>query len=137
MNYYHEIVVGFNWWMVLVPLFAVIEAIIGWRSFALRDGEIRRVRHRKLVDYSSAMFAVIIAALILVESADGIVQWLDNRTVAGESPVWNVGMAPFVALFVGLIYWGVLVCIGRLFSFAKAGQLLERQRQHRKVRRKS
>ena len=137
MNYYHEIVVGFNWWMVLVPLFAVIEAIIGWRSFAFRGGEIRRVRHRKLVDYTSAMFAVIVAALVLIESADGIVQWLDNSTPAGDSPLWNVGMAPFVALFAGLLYWGVLVGVGRLFSLAKAGQLLERQRQHRKVRRKS
>ena len=134
MSYYHEIVVGFNWWFVLAPLFVVLEAVIGWRSFALRGGEIRRVKHRKLVDYTSAMFAIIVAALILIESADGIVQWLDNRTVAGESPVWNVGMAPFVALFVGLIYWGVLVCIGRLFSLAKAGRLLE-ERQHRKVRR--
>ncbi len=137
MNYYHEIVVGFNWWMVLVPLFAVIEAIIGWRSFALRGGEIRRVRHQKLVDYSSAMFAIIVAALLLIESADGIVQWLDNGTPAGDSPLWNVGMAPFVALFAGLLYWGVLVGVGRLFSLAKAGQLLERQHQHRKVRRKS
>ena len=136
MSYYHEITVGFNWWFVLAPLFVVLEAVIGWRSFALRGGEIRRVKHQKLVDYTSAMFAVIVAALVLIESADGIVQWFDNRTVAGESPVWNVGAVPFVALFVGLIYWGVLVGVGRLFSLAKAGRLLEeRQRQHRKVRR--
>ena len=133
--FYHQFSVGFNWWMVLAPLFVVLEAVIGWRSFALRGGEIRRVRHKKLVDYTSAMFAIVVAALVLIESADGIVQLLDNRTVAGESPIWNVGAVPFVALFVGFFYWGVLVGIGRLFSLAKAGRLLERQHQHRKVRR--
>ena len=134
-QFYHEIALTFNWWFVLAPLFVVLEAIIGWKSFALRDGEIRRVRHQKLVDYTSAMFAVIIFALILIESADGIVQLLDNGTPAGESSLWNVCMAPFVVLFASLFYWGVLVGIGRLFSFAKVGRLW--CRQHRKVRRKS
>ena len=64
---YHEFTVGFNWWMVLAPLFVVFEAVIGWRSFALRGGEIRRVKHRKLVDYTSAMFAIIVALLVVLK----------------------------------------------------------------------
>lgn len=130
-EYYHEFEVGFNWWMVTAPLFAVAMIALGMSLYHMKERDGRLIIYRNLNDnilyVAGIVFAVVIGVQLIVESGNGIIQYFDNGLGRYESPVWSVvGLAMAVPCVV-LLYGVLIIGLGKVGTWIKRG-ILEEER---------
>ena len=136
--YYHEFSVGFNLWMLWIPVSIYGMFVLGHNKY--RYDWRREERTLKIVkeygnklEYLVMGFATfVLALLLLVESAHGIVQFFDNRLVPGESPMWSIILSAFTIVAICFIYWIALCFVADYFAKKSKRRLRKNRRQREK-----
>ena len=108
----------FNVWEIILPLFAVMVAVFGWVQYGLSEGRINRRFKDTLFGVVAVFGAVIALMLLFSESIHGVIQFFDDRMVAGENPE-NGSIRAVVTIFgaatlYGFILYGLGVFAGRV-----------------------
>ena len=86
--YTHGFQVGFNTWQVVAPMMMVIAVAIGWNQYMLTPRlNIKRLYGDWALKLSAFVSGVVFAVLLSVESAQGILQLLDN-IFGNDSAFW-------------------------------------------------
>ena len=132
--FYHAFTPGFNWWYVVAILGIIVVALVGWNKYyiyaehAYRKDLFRRYNN-KFIGLVSTFFTIVVMIMVCIESADGIVQFLNNGLEVNESPAWSVIVAPFVLIGVAGLYWTVLEYVGLWMAKRKKVALMRRLKQ--------
>ncbi|MBR3270180.1 hypothetical protein IKG07_02950 [Candidatus Saccharibacteria bacterium] len=110
-EFYHEFSVGFNWWYVLLPLQCVLMIAFGASNLHLNKRNNRIMRWSKsntATNILAAIMMVILTIVMIVESASGVIQMLDNHLGPEDDPMWSLIMftfgVPVVAAFIYCIF---------------------------------
>lgn len=108
-SYYHEIIISFNWWMVIMPAFLILSIFIGKKGAVLtRKGAVRYTFNERFAKIIASISGVVFFILLLVESTNGIIQWFDNSLTNQDSPAWSVILAPGAIAIIALLYGGIV-----------------------------
>ena len=136
--YYHSFDVGFNWWMLYIPVSMIATAIIGWKATfhleILDDfGDTHTFKvvpdKRQVIKLGIKVMAIIMGILLVVESFDGIIQLYDNLFGDGLMSVYLAICTIPVSIFV---YWYILSVIRYRCSGKQRRSL--RAKAHRFIR---
>ena len=135
MSYYHAFTVGFNVWMIWVPVSIYAMFVMGQNKY--RYKWYREERKLKIVrEYDNRIMYVamgvatsVLAILLFVESARGIVQYFDNHLVPGDSPVWSYILLIFAILVTCSLYWIMLCFVANYFADRTKERLKKNRRQ--------
>ena len=136
--YYYGTEITFNCWMVVAPVGLILVILLGLRQYDWWQGNIAKVFGNAWYERFAVAMSIIIMLMLMVESGDGIIQYLDNQMAAGgysAAYAWqSVFEMPFVAMMLAAIYGAVLYLVGRLAGLVKAGWLYEEKRRWRSKR---
>ena len=132
-EYYHAFQVGFNWWMIVMAIAIAVMIFLGKEQYEERGSRIRRIYGEKLLSIVAAVWAVVWTVMVAIESISGVIQLFDN-SLAGDSPVYSVLFAPIAIGMAGLLFWLILLYIGKIAGWAYLGYLKERRWERRKSR---
>lgn len=123
-SYQHEFSVGFNFWMIFIILMVGVMILLGLMQHRWHT------RYRTKQVFGDLLFVVvavvagiILAAMLVVESRDGITQALDNNIPSDEYAWQSVLMMLPAALVAGGVFAAVLYAIGRVVALMKLGWL--------------
>lgn len=129
-QYYHEFVLGWNWWMLEAFIMVVFMVFLGIKQYYMTsDLKIRGRYNEKLFALVATVGAIIFGLMVFFESADGVIQYFDNHLSAGESAVWSLIFAPFAIIFASLLFFLALYGIAVLASWAREGYLCSKRRE--------
>ncbi len=121
-RYYHAFKIGFNWWEIVAPTFAVIVAVWGfnvpWIGFHKGEYVVKEGSEKKF-ELVPAIFALIFTLMFIVESYAGVIQWFDNHADATTDGAWSVILCVPAMVFIGAIYGVILMLIMAFFSNLK------------------
>ena len=130
-DYYHEFTVGFNWWMITMPLFAIAMVALGASLYRMKERNGRLIICKNWSDavlyIASTLFALIAMIMLVIESGNGIVQYFDNGLGRYESPVGSLIEMAIAIQCVTFLYWGLLIAVGQIGKWARLGYLNERR----------
>lgn len=133
--YYYGTEITFNYWMVVAPVGLALVILLGLKQYDWWQGNIVRVFENIWYERFAVVVSIVILIMLMVESGDGIIQYLDNRMAASgysAAYAWQSVLAmPFVAMIPASIYGAMLYFVGRLAGLAKAGWLYEEKRKWR------
>ena len=131
-EYYHAFTIGFSGWMLVVPLAALVMALIGIFQYRMvggvKNGKIRKVYNDIPYKYIDIFLTIIFGVLFVVGSWRGAMQYIDNQLGPNDSPVWTLIILPFVVVIGIAVFAFVMYYIGRIAALAKLGYLMERKR---------
>ena len=122
-SYYHGLEVGFNFWMVFVGVMIGVMIVMGLKQYRRSRRQAVQVFDDRLFALVAVVAAIVLAIWLIVESGDGIIQWLDNG-ISADAYAWQsvIGM-PFMAVCAASIFAVVLYAIGWTVGLAKLGHL--------------
>lgn len=115
-EFYHDFVVGFNWWYVMLPLAMFLMVIIGMSRFALNRKTLKIMRKREnrfFLTLMAGALDLMLCALILKESFVGLLQVIANNL--GDSDIaWIPVLAALAILAMVFVCYYALYACGRL-----------------------
>ena len=125
--YYHSFSVGFNFWMLTVPMVIVFAFFLGKKQYhySKRNCKIERYISKKTYKVISGVFAVLLTIQIYAESMRGITQVFDNSLTKLDSPLLSDTLA-------GLTVVPIVICLGILIygSSALGGKIKQYHLKH-------
>lgn len=126
-----------NHWALVALAFIAITVAIGASQYCIRG-------HRLTKRFGDGPYlllgiigAIVMGALLVVESHAGIIQLLDNCLRGNESPLLSVALMPFVALMLGSAFGLGLAIIGDLMSGLRKRNLIKSLRLAAEISRKA
>ena len=152
MNYYHNFTIGFNWWMLYLPLTLIVMTVVGrmanYHLTIVADPDLEgydginpsllpdefkaikvEVDGKRLIDLAGWLLAVVFAIMLIIESLDGIIQFFDNQMIAGDDEAWSIVLA-IVAVAISMCLHKYLLSLVRYKAGAeKRMALLKRTRR--------
>ena len=130
-SYYHSFTIGFNFWMLYAPLSMLIMFWLGSKQYRRENGKIRKVYGDRLIKIISVVFAISFAAMLMSESALGIIQVIDNSLGADDSGAWSILFAPLLVAVVGSLFYAIISYLGFLGSQWGLKRLKRRRRKRK------
>lgn len=135
-EFYHEIEVSFNFWMLVGPLMVLTMGILGWTRYHMKaETDVVYERSGEMAVVLISIFLdTLFHALLIIESATGIWQLLVNHLDG------DIAWMPFVMAmallfsFVGVYY--VLYGVAKIGSWLKIGYLMDARNRRKEERRK-
>lgn len=137
-NFYHEFVVGFNFWYVALPLLLFLAAFLGTRRYYLESGGIRiKKRGKRLskIDFITVVLSdMVVTILVVIESSSGVIQFFTNMLAKDDSATWALIVAGGVLIigvpYVVFILLAEAIRIGECYQL---GYLTEKRKDATKI----
>lgn len=121
---YEKTIMGLNYWPKIGVL-GFVAAILAGRFQYDRVG--RRRYNERMFIVVAIPFAGAAAALLFVEGYESVVQMLNGSLSMDDSPWWPIVLAPYVCMFIGIIYFFVLAYLGAIVGESKRLQMIRRR----------
>ena len=130
MSYYHAFTIGFNFWMVLIPVSILFSAIIGWKNVYFKKGKVRRRCNNRLYGLIAVVASIANGILLLVESLAGAIQRIDNMfSIAKDTSFGYSSIIAFFGIIVVTFIVGV-VCFYAAIAAEKAHRRNQLKQNH-------
>ena len=113
-NFYHDFLVGFNWWYITLPLILIYTWKLGRNSIRLsRDkfGERKIVSNLKkgFLKNTIKAFSIALMLQILIESGAGLTQFFINLLSQNDAAVWGDFLMVSSIVVLGVLLYSVLM----------------------------
>ena len=120
---------SFNWWYIFAPSLLVLVAVVsGLRHRRHHCRPLKARYNDRLSQLVGIIATFVFAALVLIESHDGLVQLGDSTLTAEDDPAWALLVAGLALVFGVMFYYGLTVAALRLGDFCGRKLMLRRCR---------
>lgn len=128
--YYHVFRIGFNIWMLYLPVSFLVAAVIGFSRYKyVLVGEAKAVIKRripgKMANRFTILLSIVLFVLLCAESYFGTVQYFDNIAPRGQSGMYSLVLAPIAFVLIAFLYRCILNVVVNITSSKRLAYMRE------------